>query len=262
MNKNVNSAAPDSNSGITNLKIEFPIFTNIIQAVRDEIIEIQTSQNVRKLKLSDGKLVGVVGEVYRYRFILSDDFRTQIDSPIEITVGNYPETFNGTILLTEPDKFIEIGVEKNLGNIISDAVIAIRLDFIWKAVEKKLNQDIKTTQIILLRSLLNPKFDFCYDDQVVEEWGEHEPNHEQRTALLNGLANKVSFVHGPPGTGKSDTIGWLTKELLRRGEKVLIVSHTNIAVDNALERVLNTSEGKEIEISNGIIRLGQRKFPV
>lgn len=43
------------------------------------------------------------------------------------------------------------------------------------------------------------------------------------------------LIIGPPGTGKTKVIKKIAVELTNKGEKVLICSHTNIAVDNAIE---------------------------
>ena len=46
-------------------------------------------------------------------------------------------------------------------------------------------------------------------------------------------------IEGPPGTGKTMVIAAAVCEAVRRGQRVLIVSHTNVAVDNALERIMS-----------------------
>ncbi|MEM4875347.1 MAG: AAA domain-containing protein [Thermofilaceae archaeon] len=63
-------------------------------------------------------------------------------------------------------------------------------------------------------------------------------DESQRKVLrrILGLDNgDLLLVVGPPGTGKTRVIAKAALELAERGEKVLIVSHTNRAVDNAVE---------------------------
>lgn len=53
----------------------------------------------------------------------------------------------------------------------------------------------------------------------------------QRQAAANALARDFSFVWGPPGTGKSFTLGHIVAELVKRGERVLVLANTNAATD-------------------------------
>ena len=46
------------------------------------------------------------------------------------------------------------------------------------------------------------------------------------------------LIHGPPGTGKTNVIAHILLDYLNKGKKVLMTSYTNVAVDNALERLL------------------------
>lgn len=73
----------------------------------------------------------------------------------------------------------------------------------------------------------------------------HDParadlNAKQRRALSMALqAEDYALILGTPGSGKTSVIVQIVKALLARGESMLIVSHTNTAVDNILLRLLD-----------------------
>lgn len=248
-----------------NEAIELPDFITdigqikfVIKAVQDEIEEIQNSPNVKQVLIRDGQLIGSLGESFRYKFAMADEFRSPPDTPIELHIGVEGLVVTGSILRCEPDSFIEIAIDQFHGENIPQARLISRLDFIWKAVEKKLSNMEVAKNLDIFKFALSPKSEAVHDDAVEEDWGgEVLPNNEQRLALETSLRQKVTFVYGPPGTGKSQTIGWLVKELIRRGERVIITSHTNIAVDNALQKVCKSKEGIGLREEGSIIRLGE-----
>jgi len=47
--------------------------------------------------------------------------------------------------------------------------------------------------------------------------------------------SEILLIVGLPGTGKTRVIAKAAYELAKRGERVLITSHTNRAVDNVIE---------------------------
>mgnify|MGYP000722273720 CR=1 FL=1 len=59
-------------------------------------------------------------------------------------------------------------------------------------------------------------------------------------------------IKGPPGTGKTTTIATIACEAAERGQRVLITSHTNVAVDNALERILTLRPN----LADKVVRIG------
>ena len=59
---------------------------------------------------------------------------------------------------------------------------------------------------------------------------------------------EARFIVGPPGTGKTHT--WLVKKYEEcfskyTPEKIILLSHTNVAVDQILDAILDLKEVKE-----------------
>jgi superfamily I DNA and/or RNA helicase len=74
-------------------------------------------------------------------------------------------------------------------------------------------------------------------------------NESQLEAVRFALgAQDVAILHGPPGTGKTTTVVEFIRQATQRGERVLAVAPSNIAVDNLFERLLAAGEK--------VIRLG------
>ncbi|SEP07062.1 Superfamily I DNA and/or RNA helicase [Halorientalis persicus] len=67
---------------------------------------------------------------------------------------------------------------------------------------------------------------------------ELDPSQQEVLAEILGLdEGDVSVVVGPPGSGKTEVIAKAADELATAGERVLVTSHTNIAVDNVIEKL-------------------------
>ena len=62
-------------------------------------------------------------------------------------------------------------------------------------------------------------------------------NASQRAAVQLCAESDVAFIWGPPGTGKTATLVHVVEELLARGERILIASTTNAAIDQLLAKL-------------------------
>lgn len=69
-------------------------------------------------------------------------------------------------------------------------------------------------------------------------------NESQKKAIIKTLlAEDLTLIQGPPGTGKSTAIAEIIWQHIRKNpkERILLTSETNLAVDNAIARVVNTT---------------------
>lgn len=90
----------------------------------------------------------------------------------------------------------------------------------------------------------------------VKEWSK-DLDESKRVAVESALGlSDVLLVEGPPGTGKTDLIAEIVLQALkdRPSARILIVSQTHVAVDNALARL------EQAGVS-GIVRLGHPDDP-
>lgn len=81
----------------------------------------------------------------------------------------------------------------------------------------------------------------------------------QEVAFKRAMEEDVLFVWGPPGTGKTHLLGRLAASMLRQGRRVLILSHSNVAVDGAAYRTLGFL--RDGDARGKVVRYGWARLP-
>src|SRR5690625_260536 len=74
-------------------------------------------------------------------------------------------------------------------------------------------------------------------------------NESQADAIRKAMECRTLFIWGPPGTGKTDTLGYIIANYLKHGKRVLFASNTNRAVDVGLLSALTA-----LEVTNSAVR--------
>lgn len=100
-------------------------------------------------------------------------------------------------------------------------------------------------------------------DSDLDEYseGDKKLNDSQKHAFRQVLSNgPISLVQGPPGTGKTWFIAALLHFLMTKDQarRILLVSQSNEAVNNALEKALELCRSKGLEFN--AVRLGREEF--
>lgn len=85
-------------------------------------------------------------------------------------------------------------------------------------------------------------------------------NSGQAKFVKTALKYSISFLWGPPGTGKTQSLGAIAVDLYSRNERTLICSNTNQAVDQVLLKLCREmiQQGRLDELEDGkIVRVGR-----
>jgi hypothetical protein len=182
------------------------------------------------VQLKTGRRIG--GDVASFQYVFSVDpgLNAPDGAPGELIVpekGRVPTTIISTEGLT-----IRISVGIDLGNFVPSARLETDLTFLLgKLIERVEALNAKSNcagnRILGLAAVSGAP-------ELVSVKG---LNPKQNDAIASSLGRDTTFICGPRGTGKTTTIGAIVAELFKRHRSVLLVSHTNAAVDGALLRV-------------------------
>lgn len=247
------SAIPDSEI-IKNLIAQFQ------KAIEQEIETISKGTNEQSIKLTMGELVASSSDHFVYRFLLAKSITLPDDTPLDVLVtGN---KYNGHIVSVDTEG-INIGLDVNLGEVIQSATIFIQYSKLLEILHGRF-ESVKSGDFNL--NLVGcMKLFGSHDTKLLSEPIQkqidlskytYHPNDEQKQAIIKSLSQEVTFVWGPPGTGKTRVLSIILDQFVQANKKVLLVSHTNLAVDEILLKYLDIPESNEHVKSGKIIRHG------
>lgn len=86
--------------------------------------------------------------------------------------------------------------------------------------------------------------------------GAPDLNLEQEEAVRRALGSDVTYLWGPPGTGKSVTLARIVEAFHRRSNSVLAVAASNAAVDGLTREIAVRLGGEEDVVPGRLLRVG------
>lgn len=70
----------------------------------------------------------------------------------------------------------------------------------------------------------------------------------QNSAIRRATSEKITFIWGPPGTGKTEVLAEIALDYVSNGKRILMLSYSNTSVDGALLRVAKKADYPEGQI--------------
>ncbi|MEX0684558.1 MAG: AAA domain-containing protein [Balneolales bacterium] len=169
----------------------------------------------------------VNGHFYRFETTnpslrFAEKFKATIgDKTYEVTASSFPER---SVVLKFP---------KNEGKTIHEVTLEWESDFILKRIKDHLfsiRDDENTEKFNQIEKLFYPGESVINKNGAkIKDDGDRNPT--QVSGIEMAMREPVSFIWGPPGTGKTSTLGYIIANYLLQGKRVLFASNTNRAVD-------------------------------
>ena len=227
--------------------------TEIISALNealDEEINHLLHEGGRPLMAVDGVLIYHGETGFLYAFELEVETFLIDGTPVRIQSG-HQET-RGEVVTVRGQE-LTLALNENLGDYVERAEIYCEPWFLLAALQERLREvperNLKMALAVLEkvsaqpRRFIPPSAAIGAQDEAVRMAGDRE----------------ITFIWGPPGTGKTETLARIARLFYEQGLRVLIVSHANVAVDGAVLRA--AAQIGETSAAGLVTRCGWARLP-
>ncbi|MCM3569833.1 AAA domain-containing protein [Neobacillus mesonae] len=214
------------------------------QALQNEILHLKKFGGSR-YNVTNGRLLSNDGP-YSYYFDTVMSLRIPVGSTIKLEWGTMKTS--GKVLSSE-GRGVILSLEHRFGDLIPEAFL---LHDPWELLEQLMERldEIKKSKQKRLRvkRLMDPSMEAKHPVEKIKS-NVHE-------LVLRSKYNPVTFVWGPPGTGKTYTLARTAANKYFQHKKVLILSHSNQAVDVVLSEVTEFIKKKNRFREGDVLRYG------
>ena len=230
-------------------------------ALEEEIDKIKKSGQSSTL-LFNGRQIERHGPDLWYLFNVEYAPSIPADTPCKLVIGK--DQFDVTIISFD-DSSIMLSTSLPLPDTIEKARLengaTVLMERLIKCIEKNAEKENPAGNRMLPADgrVYAAKKIFEYSDLTLESGN----TQKQNDAIISAISNDISYIWGPPGTGKTTVIGQIIDALYKHDRSVLVVSHTNTAVDGAIEKADKIySKSNHSDRNYPILRLGTPVRPL
>lgn len=256
---------------MTDLALIRETLSGVADAVRDEL-QASASQPGSRFALRDGRQIARSGANHLWSFEFDGELSLGPETVGQLQVADRDPLF--AMVLAVGDLDLVLSVRDELGDSLASATLIAQPLFILDALRRRLtaaaDQLLDTEMLENVLDLVeladeaddeeprpagqpSDEVDETAEDTTVE-FG--ELSYEQLLAVGNATRDGLQFVWGPPGTGKTSTLAATVAALVDAGRKVLVLAHSNAAVDVAMVRVAAFMTDSAELASDQVLRVG------
>ena len=243
-----------------NLTSDADLTDQFIVALGELIQEIKrTGSGQRRYELENGSRGSSSsdGTVF-YTFPFTDASDLFEEAKIEIRVDQ--RHVNGLIVSVGSEKLV-LGLEDDIGSKVQRALLFVDSTALLEALKEKIAA-VKNGEIKLNRTLADatvcPNIELTQSEHSIRALEDLELNTMQRKAYAHALREPLTFIWGPPGCGKTKTLGEVVRAAFAADKRILVCSNTNKAVDEVLYRICELLTFDHRAMKDGkIVRIGQ-----
>ena len=234
------------------------LLDTLIAAVEDEAREARSVST--SFTLGKGERVATASQRPLYSFNLVNPPRLQEEARGRLSVKG--AVVECTVISRRSDgldveTFIDLGDELESATLTVDksellSVLAARLETVSGDDPPFSFNKFRAAQVLDISSLQPPT-----ENEFIG--APEDLTSDQQEAFRRALRNEATFVWGPPGTGKTVTLSAIAFYLFSQNKRILLVSHTNRAVDGIVLGLCKRIVGKSrVNLPEGsIVRVGQ-----
>jgi len=206
----------------------------------------------------DGELIAEQSGQHLYIFTLQDPWEPQDDTPVRINIDG-TQAIKG-LVVASTGTTITIATEEALPpEMLCKITLADDPTQLLERLREALKANKEGSSRLGSKSFGLLSFSKGKRSPSISFGEKIKPDDSQERAIQLALGSEVTYIIGPPGTGKTFTLAAIAFAHLREGRTILIAAHTNIAVDNAIIRLVEMCKdaGATHELEDGrVIRYG------
>jgi superfamily I DNA and/or RNA helicase len=228
---------------------------NAIAKLKDDIIQEINSVNSKTKKqktiIDHYEFQKQIGNYYFYKIWIVDDIKLQEDETIKIKSANSVQNIEAVIITVHETEEFTIRTTVKLVKEIYYLNRTFDPTFILKSLNEALSKDSTNRHFCqkIFNSLQsNEQLNINDKSALIQQL-----NPSQEKAIKLSEEKEITLIWGPPGTGKTYTLAEIIYRAFRRHESVLVLSTSNVAIDQVLlylDQILSSQH------KGSILRLG------